>query len=1222
MRKLFIVTLFVCLGVVQTIAQSFTYTDANGKWTCTVLSAEEKTVSINRDFEPGQEVIIPSTVSDGTNEYMVTELYNNNYFFHYTDQDGNYRAYDVKKVTLPEHLQSIGSQLFYNCNQLLVVENTSHVKSVESSAFIGCSSLQTVDLPVCTSVGEYAFFNCSSLQTVDLPVCTSVEGRAFSSCSSLQSVELPVCTSVGAYAFESCSSLQSVDLPACTSVGSGAFYSCSSLQTVDLPVCTSVEERAFESCSSLQTVELPVCTSVEAYAFESCSSLQSVDLPVCTSVEERAFYCCSSLQSVDLPVCTSVGEQAFYCCSSLQSADLPVCTSVGAHAFQSCSSLQSIGLLVCTSVGSDAFQSCSSLQSVDLPVCVTVGDDAFSCCAKLSKVNWDCLEALGSCALSGTALYEISLPKTLKSLGYGCFNDNVVCMLNSEVPPAIAGRGTLGGFLFSTTSLIRVPESSLAAYRSADVWSKYKDKIISQSKRVDWDVQTQALETAAGLEKVVPTTDMANVVSLKVSGTINGYDIFMIRTKMYNLHYLDLTDAEFVANDKEYYTGCHTEDNTVGASAFRNLDNLLTLALPKNAKTIDSYAVDDCDNLQKVTLPEKLERIEYSAFSSCSRLADIQFPPCLKNINSYAFSYCNSLRKVMLPALESIGSWAFYGCSSLRELRVPSSLQSISDNAFDMCPLEKVYTYTVEPVNISQNTFSSSVYQTAELWMPTQSYANYFYNTEWGQFRSENYHWFDEPYEYFYVNKDYTLDKDNSADKDKGRFDGTPDVDINPGGGLIVNGDENQGADEIHLKGDGTNWASIIANANVDAKKLYIDITVRANRWYFFCFPFNIKRSNVSCGGSFVFRCYDGRIRAEQGHGGWVNVPNTEEYLQAGKGYIFQTSVEGTLSILVEREQFGKLPGVKVDCSLEANASTNEQDASWNFVGNPFTSFFNMEDMGYAAPVTRWNSETNTYEAVRPGDDDCIFHPFEAFFVQRPADSDNIAFPAEGRTTQIGAAKLAEANKAKRKQRRLNPERLLVNLTLSDGKTSDKTRVVYNPTRSNRYEMECDAAKFESGEATLQLYSIEAQAGRLAINERPAGSVRLGFTASKRGEYTLSATRMDQPVLLKDNVMNVTIDLSNGDYQFTTDAGTYDDRFMLLLDGSATGVADIARESGVNILPMEGGLNITGVNGARVNVYSLSGALYATRSDDGFLALSRGAYVVEVGKMKAKVMVR
>ncbi len=504
--------------------------------------------------------------------------------------------------------------------------------------------------------------------------------------------------------------------------------------------------------------------------------------------------------------------------------------------------------------------------------------------------------------------------------------------------------------------------------------------------------------------------------------------------------------------------------------------------------------------------------------------------------------------------------------------------------------------------------------------MPTQSYSNYYYNTQWGQFRNDKYHWFDEPYEYFYVNNDYTLDKGNSADGDKGRFDGTPDVDVNPGGGLIVEGEGDQGAGDVHLKGDGKNWASIIAHANMDAKRLYIDITVKANCWHFFCFPFDVKRSNISCKGSFVFRYYDGKVRADKGKGGWTNLPDTEEYLRAGKGYIFQTSMDATLSILIEKDKFGKLPGVTVSGSLEANASTNEQDASWNFVGNPFTSFFNVDENGFAAPITRWNG--STYEAVRPGDDDITLHPFEAFFVQCPADNDKIEFDAANRTTQIKSEKQAEVNKQKRRQSTLNPNRLMVNLTLGNGNDSDNTRVVFNPEKSARYEMECDAAKFESGTAAVQLYSIEAKAGKMAINERQAGSVRLGYTASKGGTYTISAMRMDQPVLLRDNVMNVTYDLSNGDYQFTSEAGTFDDRFMIMIDGSATGVADIARESGVNILPMQGGMNITGTEGQTVNVYALSGAIVATRTSDGFLSLTKGVYVVEVGQMKAKVAVK
>lgn len=836
------------------------------------------------------------------------------------------------------------------------------------------------------------------------------------------------------------------------------------------------------------------------------------------------------------------------------------------------------------SLGAKAFYGCSDLQSVDLSFCEWIGQSAFSQC-----------------------------PKLRASLGWLC--------------------PILGSDAFDTTATLIAPLSGAASYRYSPDWF-YDDSFFGDSF-INWkeyfkqitfvndivEISSQALSDKSGIENVIGATEVSKVTGLKVTGTINSYDIFIIRTKMYDLHYLDLSDADIVACDFPYYEDYHTSDNEVGAYAFRGLKNLISLKLPKNAKVIGEAAVWGCGNLCEAILPEQLKRIGYGAFDDCERLVVASLPPLLRYIGASAFSTCRSLKKVSFPRnLQSIYSSAFDHCESLVEVRFPSNIQEVGEYAFADCPIKKVYTYTIEPIKISQNTFDSDTYSTAELWMPTQSYSNYYYNTQWGQFRNDKYHWFDEPYEYFYVNNDYTLDKGNSADGDKGRFDGTPDVDVNPGGGLIVEGEGDQGAGDVHLKGDGKNWASIIAHANMDAKRLYIDITVKANCWHFFCFPFDVKRSNISCKGSFVFRYYDGKVRADKGKGGWTNLPDTEEYLRAGKGYIFQTSMDATLSILIEKDKFGKLPGVTVSGSLEANASTNEQDASWNFVGNPFTSFFNVDKNGFAAPITRWNG--STYEAVRPGDDDITLHPFEAFFVQCPADNDKIEFDAANRTTQIKSEKQAEVNKQKRRQSTLNPNRLMVNLTLGNGNDSDNTRVVFNPEKSARYEMECDAAKFESGTAAVQLYSIEAKAGKMAINERQAGSVRLGYTASKGGTYTISAMRMDQPVLLRDNVMNVTYDLSNGDYQFTSEAGTFDDRFMIMIDGSATGVADIARESGVNILPMQGGMNITGTEGQTVNVYALSGAIVATRTSDGFLSLTKGVYVVEVGQMKAKVAVK
>ena len=648
---------------------------------------------------------------------------------------------------------------------------------------------------------------------------------------------------------------------------------------------------------------------------------------------------------------TELGEELFIGNKEITKVTLPKgLEMLNRRAFSGCENLSAVeNLASVTSVSEQAFYQCSSLSHVDLPSCTQIGWWAFSSCPNI----------------------RVSLGASCPKLGYGAFD---------------------------STATVTAPLSRAALYRCSADWKKYFGQITFIDDIMK--ISTKALSDKSGIENVIGATEVSKVTALKVTGTINSYDIFIIRTKMINLYYLDLSNVEIVACDYPYYEGCHTSDNEVGANAFRGLVKLISLKLPKNAKLIDNYAVYGCSNLCEVTLPEKLEQIGWNSFDGCEKLVAIPFPPLLKYIGGFAFSGCRSLKNVSFPRnLQSIYANTFSFCNSLTEVRFPSNIQEVGEYAFRECPIKKVYTYTIEPIKISQDTFDSDTYSTAELWMPTQSYSNYYYNTQWGQFRNDNYHWFDEPYEYFYVNNDYTLDKGNSADGDKGRFDGTPDVDVNPGGGLIVEGEGDQGAGDVHLKGDGKNWASIIAHANMDAKRLYLDITVKANCWHFFCFPFDVKRSNISCKGSFVFRYYDGKVRADNGKGGWTNLPDTEEYLRAGKGYIFQTSMDATLSILIEKDKFGKLPGVTVSGSLEANASTNEQDASWNFVGNPFTSFFNVDKNGFAAPITRWNG--STYEAVRPGDDDITLHPFEAFFVQCPADNDKIEFDAANRTTQI-----------------------------------------------------------------------------------------------------------------------------------------------------------------------------------------------------------------------------
>lgn len=964
------------------------------------------------------------------------------------------------------------------------------------------------------------------------------------------------------------------------------YYLYTDTKTADVTSSTVTGDIVIPEKITVDGVEYSV-EGMYRYVFKNCKSITSVKMPSVRYLPENTFEECSNLTSVDMPSVRNIGRWAFKNCESLTSVNMLSVTDISSYAFDGCSSLTSVDMPLVTNISSYAFSGCSNLTSVDMPLVTRIGDYAFG----------------------GCPIRKLYLPTTLTSIGNSCFT------ATREITLAATAPAALGTDVFWKYAVIRVPVSAVNDYRTAAGWSNYKDLIFSMSDSTDYDVTVTAQEKESGLQNVLGQDNLGKVVSLKVRGTINSYDILVIRNKTPYLHYLDLTDATIVANDYEYYTGFHTEDNIIGDHMFVSLDKLVSVKLPKNATWIGNHALAGCRSLDEVVLPVKLEEIGYWAFSQCRNLKNIDFPPTLKTIGTQAF-YCCGLEYISLPGVETIGNSAFQGCNKLTEVRIPSTLKSIDDGAFFCDNVKKVYTYTVEPISIGQQTFYKTAYETGTLYIPKQSKNNYYWNTQWSQFSKLEE--FDEPYKYFYLNKEYTLND---------RFTGEPDIDINPGGGIIVPDKPEQGdqdADTIHIKGDGKNWASIIANANLNAKGLYIDITIKANRWYFFSFPFKVRKADISCGKNvkFVFRTYNGAIRAEKGTGGWIDLDSSEEYLYPGQGYIFQASLDCTLSIKIEKSAFGKLPKVDVDTKLDIHTSTNEQNASWNFVGNPFTAFYDINDMGYTSPITRWNSDSKTYEAVRPGDDNAFLNPFEAFFVQCPKDNGVINFGGDNRLTQTGRDKKMNSQMQKaRMEGQFDVKRQIVNLTLSDGTTTDKTRVVFNPDKKAGYERDCDAAKFESNGAS-ELYSVEALAGRLAINERPEGSVKIGYRAAKAGEYTIAAQRMDRQVLLRDNDLQITFDLTQGDYHFTSDAGEFDNRFMLLIDNSTTGIGDIVTTTGVNVKPTDSGLNISNLQGKTLHVYALNGALYATRTQDGFLGLAKGVYLVEVEGLKAKFMVR
>lgn len=635
MKRLLLLSVMFCIGVLQGFAQyaSFTYTDENGvNWECCFSNSmnmpdgswkDSTDVTIYSASNYGEEVTVPGVVKYGGKDYTITQL------------DGIFsNNQTLKKVTLPKSVTSL-SNTFNGCTLLSEVVNTEQIQRFGYSTFSNCSSLKSIDMSNCEVINSNAFDNCKNLQSVNLKKCKTIESYAFQNCSNLQSVgNLSTCTTIGESAFQSCSSLKSIDISNCNSLGSYVFQSCSKLEEVKLSKqINKINNSTFNGCTNLKSIDLSNCTSIEGSAFNECRSLTSVgNTALLSSIQGNAFWGCTNLTTIDLSNCTFIGEWAFSTCAKLSNINLSKCKLLGNGAFRQCTELTDVDLSSCSSLAESVFSGCSNLKTIKgienfttipanafegtgietlpLPLCTTIQDGAFGGCTQLKSIDIPVCQSIGMNAFASCSRLEsASIPNTIKSLGYKCFNGNTTLTLYAKNVPALdrypGNMAETDTLALGKNVLIIVPEESLAAYQAADVWNTMSERIFPMGTQFNYDVEATAQASTSGLQKAIGEKNLRSVVTLKVKGSINSYDIMVMRNKMDNLHYLDLADADVKSNTYDYYTGYSTQDDILGPHSFADLDKLLTVKLPKSVKYIDQ-AFNNCRQLRSIEMPENL----------------------------------------------------------------------------------------------------------------------------------------------------------------------------------------------------------------------------------------------------------------------------------------------------------------------------------------------------------------------------------------------------------------------------------------------------------------------------------------------------------------------------------------------------------------------------------------------------------------------------------------
>jgi hypothetical protein len=432
------------------------------------------------------------------------------------------------------------------------------------------------------------------------------------------------------------------------------------------------------------------------------------------------------------------------------------------------------------------------------------------------------------------------------------------------------------------------------------------------------------------------------------------------------------------------------------------------------------------------------------------------------------------------------------------------------------------------------------------------------------------------------------------------------------------------GAEYYHL-------TTLVNDGEMHADSVILKQSLYRDRWYYFSLPFNTNVGDIRVldGTTWALRRYDSNRQANgNAPEVWATL-NDNDVLEAGKGYAIQqtgagtdTTVVLTFSAINDAQKEAIFTAKDVENPLQEYASASVQNRSWNFIGNPYPSFYDTRYLDTDGTFIVWNGDG--YTAYSLVDDDYVLMPFEAFFIQKPQDIASITFSKEGRQ-HVPAFQDCSSQRSSLLNTENQTSRRILNFELSNGVQTDQCRIVINEQASVNYEIGRDAPKFMEQEPRIpQVYS-EASGVEYAINERPLGDgvAMLSVYLPADGTYTLKLEQPTDSIVLVDKANDTSVDLYQEDYTFTAKTGAYKSRFLISLTGNVTGITPITTQDAGGLKVVGNTLMLDYVSPADVTIYTPDGkTVYNGTIVTDKLILPRGIYIVKANDEVTKVAVR
>ena len=232
---------------------------------------------------------------------------------------------------------------------------------------------------------------------------------------------------------------------------------------------------------------------------------------------------------------------------------------------------------------------------------------------------------------AGRSVTNLTLPKTLRVIGYSAFYD---CYALKTIRFATGGElETIEGYAFKDCgklTAVNLPEGlkTIGVYAFGNEYEA-TSLIIPDSVE---SIGKYAFDSFYGLK------------TMKVSGERDLTNVFSTNKTLDTITYTGSYMREGTCSRPSAKTVILEDTITEIRDSALSCEAMETIKLSKNLKTIERHGLYFCYELTSVTLPDGIETLGEEAFSECYKLETINLPDSLQSIGKACFTWCQNLQ--------------------------------------------------------------------------------------------------------------------------------------------------------------------------------------------------------------------------------------------------------------------------------------------------------------------------------------------------------------------------------------------------------------------------------------------------------------------------------------------------------------------------------------------------------------------------------------------------